>query len=290
LFEVGSSAVCLCNTSVRLCLLNSRLGGARGCRCTRQLLQHRTRYNHQCAVHRYVACSCLDMILRYESCWHLPFTNRPLRYHVATIRDDPNQCTTAPFRLYYQIHLIHRLELYVGNTVDTFMTIRANFATLCEDKALNGPHVRNRLPETIQDSMLLTSMIGQKYIWIDRLCIIQDDNKHKTTQLSDMASIYVNAFLTIVAAEGKDDTFGVRDITADRLPWSSSFHQIDFASTCRLITTPKFARTKYDTRGWTLQERMLLLLRVCGFSPGWWKEGPWYLLCEVGTANCNVLT
>jgi hypothetical protein len=32
------------------------------------------------------------------------------------------------------------------------------------------------------------------------------------------------------------------------------------------------------------------VLRICGFSPGWWKEGPWYLLCEVGTANCNVLT
>jgi hypothetical protein len=31
------------------------------------------------------------------------------------------------------------------------------------------------------------------------------------------------------------------------------------------------------------------VLRICGFSPGWWKEGPWYLLCEGGTADCSVL-
>jgi hypothetical protein len=31
------------------------------------------------------------------------------------------------------------------------------------------------------------------------------------------------------------------------------------------------------------------MLRICGFSPGWWKEGPWCLLCEGGTADCSVL-
>jgi hypothetical protein len=30
-------------------------------------------------------------------------------------------------------------------------------------------------------------------------------------------------------------------------------------------------------------------LRICGFSPGWWKEGLWYLLREGGTADCSVL-
>ncbi|KAF2820177.1 hypothetical protein CC86DRAFT_374413 [Ophiobolus disseminans] len=36
--------------------------------------------------------------------------------------------------------------------------------------------------------------------------------------------------------------------------------------------------------------KISFMLRMCGFSPGWWKEGPWYLRCEAGTADCNVLT
>jgi hypothetical protein len=129
------------------------------------------------------------------------------------------------------------------------MTVQANFAALCEEGALNSSRVRNRLPGTIRDSMLLSTLLGQKYIWIDRLCIIQDDDKPRSTQLGDMASIYVNAFLTIVAANGEDDTFEIRGIIAGGLSRTSPFHQFDFAPTCRLITDHSLVETKYDTRG-----------------------------------------
>jgi hypothetical protein len=32
-----------------------------------------------------------------------------------------------------------------------------------------------------------------------------------------------------------------------------------------------------------------LLLRICGFSPGWWKVGSWYLLYIDVQPHCNVL-
>jgi hypothetical protein len=31
------------------------------------------------------------------------------------------------------------------------------------------------------------------------------------------------------------------------------------------------------------------LLRICGFSPGWWKVGSWYLLYVEVQPHCNVL-
>jgi hypothetical protein len=33
----------------------------------------------------------------------------------------------------------------------------------------------------------------------------------------------------------------------------------------------------------------LSLLRICGFSPGWWKVGSWYLLHVEVQPHCNVL-
>jgi hypothetical protein len=30
-------------------------------------------------------------------------------------------------------------------------------------------------------------------------------------------------------------------------------------------------------------------LRICGFSPGWWKVGSWYLLYMDVQPYCNVL-
>jgi hypothetical protein len=159
-----------------------------------------------------------------------------------------------------------------GNAVDPLLTLQENFAALYEDGALDSQNIRAQLPDTIRPSILLTSVIGQKYLWVDRLCIIQDNNEHKSAQLNHMAAIYGNASITIVAAEGEDDTFGIRGITVAGPPRNSPFQQVDFAPTCRLVTSPKLKNTKYDTRGWTLQEEML---------------SPRQLIFRNGTVNWN---
>lgn len=42
------------------------------------------------------------------------------------------------------------------------------------------------LPTTITDSMELVSKIGERYLWVDALCIVQDDEKEVAEQTSQM--------------------------------------------------------------------------------------------------------
>jgi hypothetical protein len=66
----------------------------------------------------------------------------------------------------------------------------------------------NILPRTFQDAITFTRRIGVRYIWIDSLCIIQDDSGDWERESAQMASIYANSFLTIVAAKAANSTQG----------------------------------------------------------------------------------
>ena len=63
----------------------------------------------------------------------------------------------------------------------------------------NGIPVEN-LGQTIQDAIEVTRQLGFRYLWVDALCIIQDDDKDKEREIHNMASIYKNATITIAAS------------------------------------------------------------------------------------------
>lgn len=58
------------------------------------------------------------------------------------------------------------------------------------------------VPQTIRDAIQLAQMIGYRYIWVDALCIVQDDAASRHGQISQMHEIYRHADMTIVAADG----------------------------------------------------------------------------------------
>lgn len=48
-----------------------------------------------------------------------------------------------------------------------------------------------KLPGTIEDAIRLTSSLGYRYLWIDALCIVQDDPiSEKKRHLGRMDAIY----------------------------------------------------------------------------------------------------
>jgi hypothetical protein len=63
------------------------------------------------------------------------------------------------------------------------------------------------LPPTFRDAVLLTQHVGIRYLWIDSLCIIQDDERDWETESSKMADIYSNC-LFCIAATGSADSSG----------------------------------------------------------------------------------
>ncbi|KAI0179040.1 heterokaryon incompatibility protein-domain-containing protein [Hypoxylon sp. FL1284] len=56
------------------------------------------------------------------------------------------------------------------------------------------------LPKTIQDAAIVTLGIGLRYLWVDALCIVQDDAADKQEEISKMHLVYRGAHLTIAAA------------------------------------------------------------------------------------------
>lgn len=57
------------------------------------------------------------------------------------------------------------------------------------------------LPKTFQDAIVLVRHLGLRYLWIDSLCIIQDDKADWEKESATMASIYTNSILTIAATK-----------------------------------------------------------------------------------------
>jgi hypothetical protein len=65
------------------------------------------------------------------------------------------------------------------------------------------------IPCTFQDAMLFTRRLGVRYLWIDSLCIIQEDPIDWGIEAANMAEIYSGAHFTIATANAKDSEDGL---------------------------------------------------------------------------------
>jgi len=57
-----------------------------------------------------------------------------------------------------------------------------------------------RLPPALQDAIYTTWSIGLRFLWIDSLCIIQDDDFDRGREINKMRTIYRDATITISAS------------------------------------------------------------------------------------------
>lgn len=124
------------------------------------------------------------------------------------------------------------------------------------------------IPKTFQDVMALTLNLGFRYIWIDSLCIVQDDPMDWETESARMAEIYHGAILTIAATSSAGDNEGCCSKTSDRFP-DMEIALPDDTGACRLaVRQPHRHWTTQSgsglskhfpllTRGWAFQERLL---------------------------------
>jgi hypothetical protein len=64
------------------------------------------------------------------------------------------------------------------------------------------------LPQTFQDAITVTHLLGIRYLWIDALCIIQDDHQDWVDQAAAMGSIYQHSLVTIAIHSAKNSLDG----------------------------------------------------------------------------------
>ncbi|KAK4032177.1 heterokaryon incompatibility protein-domain-containing protein [Parachaetomium inaequale] len=161
-----------------------------------------------------------------------------------------------------------------------------------------------RLPQTFQDAVGFARRLGIRYLWIDSLCIIQDDQNDWRYEAARMASVYQNAVLVISAATsenaygglyaelpGKHRTYtvnfspgqGESDASSDhslsqntpqadqvQQPQTETIHvRLSLSHPHRLLSpyhAPTASSLPIFTRGWILQERFLSP-RILHFGP-----------------------
>ena len=114
------------------------------------------------------------------------------------------------------------------------------------------------VPRIVADVMQLVAALGERYLWVDTACIIQDDSSDKQRQLPIMSSIYSYAKLTIIAAVNN---------AKDPLPrWKQCSHNIGPSpellngvpyTTALPHLTRTLSQTTWSQRGWTFQEGLL---------------------------------
>jgi hypothetical protein len=66
-----------------------------------------------------------------------------------------------------------------------------------------------RLSRTYRDAMEVALCFGIHYLWIDSLCIIQDDSEDWRREANATQDVYRNGFISISATSGSDDTSGL---------------------------------------------------------------------------------
>lgn len=71
-----------------------------------------------------------------------------------------------------------------------------------------GFKLSKEVPKTFQDAITVTHELGVPYLWIDSLYIIQDDISGWDWKASQVARVYTNAYINIVALDLDEDTKG----------------------------------------------------------------------------------
>lgn len=115
------------------------------------------------------------------------------------------------------------------------------------------------VPKTFQDAVDMTRKLGIRYLWIDSLCIIQDDADDWNEQSSRMCDIYQNGFLTIAATRAlgcEDSLLPSFQHNVDGFDEHGSRHQIAVRLKDTHLYTERFSGSLLN-RGWVFQERLL---------------------------------
>ena len=66
-----------------------------------------------------------------------------------------------------------------------------------------------RLPRTFADTVLVSRYLGIRYIWIDSLCIVQDDVQDWETEAATMWQVYSNAYINVAATSSTNSSQGL---------------------------------------------------------------------------------
>ncbi|KAI1420262.1 heterokaryon incompatibility protein-domain-containing protein [Xylaria sp. FL1777] len=147
-------------------------------------------------------------------------------------------------------------------TSETFKLTRLNMALMTNSIPWES------IPKLYQESIELTRLLGIEYIWIDSLCIIQDDADDWEREAGTMKAVYGNSYLNIAATHAIDSHIGL--FKSSRLGADYPAQIIPRDPKIQIRPQPHLTHRHFGSnyvyyppdcplmeRGWVLQERIL---------------------------------
>lgn len=153
---------------------------------------------------------------------------------------------------------------YCWGDAKLYPPLRTTTATL--QKRFEGIGV-DEMPATIWDAVQVTRRLGMRYLWIDALCIIQEDSADWEKESATMAQVYGRAYITIAAVRAPHSHAGFLDSP----PGSRGVDVIPLiegrpATELAIIVVPigdfdwgqeDISNSVWNSRAWTFQEHRI---------------------------------
>lgn len=183
---------------------------------------------------------------------------------------------------------------YVWGGIPGLQLLVSNRTELETPGRLSLKNCPGNIPPAIRSAMILVKQMDERYLWVDRLCIEQDNQAQKHFNISHMDLIYSQALVTLLDLSSPDATEPIPGILgSSRIPvtnrWTFEYHSEYSGYTFRISlrtypTNLEYAlrRSEYEKRAWTYQERLL--------SPRclYFTSHMAYHICKHGVVHCDA--
>jgi hypothetical protein len=156
---------------------------------------------------------------------------------------------------------------YVWGGVPQLMLSRKHWDQFSKPHSLLQQNkLSEEIPLVIKDAIRLTGKLNERFLWVDSLCIFQDDSDSKHDQISHMSQIFQGAALTILAVACKNASVSLPGVRAGTRAWSyKNLYGADTDAEDSISARhPRedqilndINQSTYSSRGWVFQERLL---------------------------------
>ncbi|KAM0418916.1 hypothetical protein ACHAPT_012181 [Fusarium lateritium] len=157
-------------------------------------------------------------------------------------------------------------------------------ATRANINALKADFKVSNLPKTFYDAVLVTRKLGLTYLWIDSICIIQDDAKDWYVESKLMEQVFSSAYCTLAASCASGTNNGFLKARPERrcIPMTSGGVTYYACENIDDFTT-HVDQSELNQRGWVMQERALSRRTI------YFAENQSYWECG-GGVRCETMT